>query len=228
MPCVLTAERTKKSDEKTNSRTPSRRHRQPVLRFTPAAWAKLLFLRDAGDTEVGGFGISHATDLLLVEDVRLVRQACTTVTVKFDDASVADFLDEQVDLGRRPQQCGRIWVHTHPGSSATPSWTDEQTFSRCFGPSDWAVMFILAQHGQASARLRFNVGPGGTSEIPVEVDYSAPFSGSDREAWQREYSDNVTVPESRTAVPRSMELWGDNPLLRAWDEFREFGEDVIR
>ena len=28
----------------------------PVLRFSPTAWAKLLFLRDAGDTEIGGFG----------------------------------------------------------------------------------------------------------------------------------------------------------------------------
>ena len=30
----------------------------PVLRFSPTAWAKLLFLRDYGETEVGGFGIA--------------------------------------------------------------------------------------------------------------------------------------------------------------------------
>ena len=45
----------------------------PALRFSPYAWAKLLYLRDRGDTEVGGFGISCPEDLLLVEDVRLVR-----------------------------------------------------------------------------------------------------------------------------------------------------------
>src|SRR4051812_35743192 len=38
------------------------------LRFSPTAWAKLLFLRDIGDTEVGGFGITPADDLLFVED----------------------------------------------------------------------------------------------------------------------------------------------------------------
>ena len=38
----------------------------PSLRFTPTAWAKLLFLRDYGDTEVGGFGIAASDDLLLV------------------------------------------------------------------------------------------------------------------------------------------------------------------
>ena len=51
---------------------PARRREEPweppTLRFSPTAWAKLLFLRDLGDTEVGGFGISAADDLLYVED----------------------------------------------------------------------------------------------------------------------------------------------------------------
>src|SRR5690242_14104510 len=117
--------------------------RPPVLRFTPTAWAKLLRLRDLGETEVGGFGISAPDDLLLIEDVRLVCQICAVVSVKFDDLAVADFFDEQVDEGRRPEQFARIWVHTHPGDSPQPSGVDEQTFARCFGQSDWAVMFIL-------------------------------------------------------------------------------------
>ena len=29
---------------------------RPTLRFTPTAWAKLLFLGDRGPTEIGGFG----------------------------------------------------------------------------------------------------------------------------------------------------------------------------
>ena len=49
----------------------------PYLRLNPTAWAKLLYLRDLGDTEVGGFGISAVDDLLNVEDVQLVRQTCT-------------------------------------------------------------------------------------------------------------------------------------------------------
>ena len=71
--------------------------RRPTLRFTPWAWAKLLFLRDLGETEVGGFGISSESDLLLIEDIQMVRQRCTSVTVQFDDAAVADFFDEMVD-----------------------------------------------------------------------------------------------------------------------------------
>ena len=87
----------------------------PILRFSPTAWAKLLFLRDAGDTEVGGFGISAADDLLLIEDVQLVRQVCDLASVAFDDASVADFFDRQVDAGVSMARCGRVWLHTHPG-----------------------------------------------------------------------------------------------------------------
>src|SRR6476620_9597260 len=115
----------------------------PVLRFSPTAWAKLLFLRDAGETEIGAYGISAPDDFLLVEDVHLVRQTCTWATVEFDDEGVANFFDEQVDKGRQPESFARLWLHTHPGSSAEPSGTDEATFSRVFGRSDWAVMFIL-------------------------------------------------------------------------------------
>ena len=164
---------------------------RPVLRLTPAAWAKLMFLRDVGTTEIGGFGISVPGDLLLVEDVRLVRQSCDWASVMFDDGAVADFFDGQVDAGRRPAEFGRIWVHTHPGDSARPSVTDEMTFARVFGACDWAVMLIVARGGSTYARLQFGVGPGGALEIPVEVDYSVEFTASDWPLWQAEYAAGV-------------------------------------
>jgi len=154
-----------------------------------------LFLRDYGDTEVGGFGIAAADDLLLVEDVQLVQQVCSWAGVVFCDESVADFFDDQVDSGRQPEQFARIWVHTHPGDCPLPSATDEATFARVFGRSDWAVMFILACSGESYARLRFNVGPGGALEIPVQVDYSCPFAGANAQAWEQEHLLNVQ-PES--------------------------------
>src|SRR4051794_7010147 len=82
---------------KKNVKTQSRK--SPVLRFSPTAWAKLLFLSDIGETEIGAFGISAPNDLLFVEDVQLVRQTCTYVTVEFEDESVANFFDEQVEIG---------------------------------------------------------------------------------------------------------------------------------
>lgn len=176
-----------------------RQANEPKLRFSPTAWAKLLFLRDYGETEVGGFGITPADDLLYVEDVKLVGQTCSWAHVAFDDASVADLFDAQVDAGRRPEQFARLWIHTHPGDSPRPSHTDEATFARVFGQADWACMFILAQGGATSARLRFHVGPGGESEIPVQTDFSRPFPGCDVDAWEKEYLANVR-PDSRPSM----------------------------
>ncbi len=160
---------------------------RPTLRFSPTAWAKLLFLRDFGDTEVGGFGISAPDDLLRVEDFVLVPQVCSAMTVAFDDEAVADYFDQQIDAGRTPAQTGRIWIHTHPGDSAQPSGVDEETFERVFGRSDWAVMAIVACGGQTSARLQFHTGPGGAVKLPLKVDFQSPFGASDHEAWRQEY-----------------------------------------
>ena len=72
---------------------------------------------------------------------------------------MAEFFDEQVDQGWQPAQFPRIWIHTHPGDSAQPSPTDEETFARAFGQTDWAVMFILAQGGQTYCRLEYHRAP---------------------------------------------------------------------
>lgn len=157
------------------------------MRLTPYAWAKLEYLRDLGSTEIGGFGIARREDLLLVTDVRLISQDCDWASVRFDDEAVADFFENQVASGRSPQEFARIWIHTHPGGSAQPSGTDEETFACAFGGCDWAVMLILARDGDVFARIRFSVGPGGTMVLPVEVDYTQEFTGTDRTAWRAEY-----------------------------------------
>ena len=164
---------------------------RPAVRFSPSAWAKLLYLRDAGPTEVGAFGLSEPDDPLRVLDVLTVAQCASIASVRLADEAVADFFDAQVDAGRRPEQFARLWIHTHPGNSAEPSSLDFETFDRVFSDCDWSAMIILARGGQTSARLRFGVGPGGQVKLPVEVDYSRPFPASDEEAWGREYRSNV-------------------------------------
>ncbi len=158
-----------------------------MLRFTPPAWAKLCWLRDRGETEIGGFGISPADDLLRIEDMVLVTQRTTAVSVAFEDAAVADYFEDQVTAGRQPAEFGRIWIHTHPGDCPLPSATDERTFARVFGRCDWAVMLILARGGATYARLAWHVGPGGSLRIPVRVEFTPPFGGSDVLAWAAEY-----------------------------------------
>jgi proteasome lid subunit RPN8/RPN11 len=185
----------KKNKERLRKKLPLLKPRLPdksVLRFSPNAWAKLHYFCHAGNTEIGGFGVaSDPNDLLRIDDFITVKQATSCVSVAFEDLSVADYFELQVDMGNTPEQFARIWLHTHPGDSPHPSATDEETFSRVFGKCDWAVMFILARGGQIYCRLRFNSGPGGQIVLPVKVDYEEPFGGSDHAAWKAEFESNI-------------------------------------
>jgi proteasome lid subunit RPN8/RPN11 len=160
-------------------------------------------MRDVTDNEVGGFGITEAEDLLFVTDFVLVKQKVTAVSVSFEDKSVADLFEDQVEAGRQPEQFGRIWLHSHPGSSPEPSMTDEQTFARVFGSCDWSVMCIVAQDGGTYARLRFSAGPGGEVKIPVCVDYNYEFDAADFEVWKQQYLTNVIEDTAFSLTGRS-------------------------
>jgi proteasome lid subunit RPN8/RPN11 len=166
-----------------------------ALQFSPTAWAKLLYFRDKSDNEVGGFGITEPDDLLFVREFITIKQEVTAVSVKFDDSAVADFFDSQVDLGRKPEQFARVWLHSHPGDSPEPSGIDEETFERVFGHCQWAVLFVVAQDNKTFAKLSFNVGPGGHVLIPTEIDYGHDFGPSDHELWDAECAANVKAVE---------------------------------
>ncbi|MCY2927954.1 MAG: hypothetical protein NTV86_00380 [Planctomycetota bacterium] len=186
----------------------SRQRSSPVLRFAPTAWAKLLYFRDRGPTEIGGFAVTAPDDLLYVEQFVTVKQGVTAASISFDDEAVADFFDGQVDAGRRPEQFARIWLHSHPGECASPSSVDEETFARAFGGCQWALMFIVGQTGKTTARLRFNVGPGAHVAVPVEVDYSRAFGPSDLEAWEAEYQANIHPEIWSSGLAQLEHRWG--------------------
>ena len=168
---------------------------KPRLIFTPRAWFKWLFLAHAGPTEIGAFGFSSDHDPLRVEDLIVVKQTASAATVAFDDTAVAELFDAMADAGIPPRRFARIWLHTHPGSSVTPSGVDEETFARVFGSCDWALMGILGKTGRVSARLRFSAGPGGAQEIPAEVDWSlwpdyatSRLLADDADLWLTEFA----------------------------------------
>jgi proteasome lid subunit RPN8/RPN11 len=221
---------------------------QPRLTFAPLAWLKLKYFCHAADTEIAGFGISAKDDPLYIEEFVTVRQRACPVTVSMDDTAVADFVDRCVDAGLPPARFLRLWIHTHPASSAEPSHTDENTFARVFGTCDWAVMFILSRTGNTYARLSFSVGPGGAVQLPVMVDWSAwpgivndpVFSMANCFAeWQKEFTTNI-LP-----IPPTLQLFSPplptHPSIAAaspwepfadawdWDDFdQELLEDLER
>lgn len=162
------------------------------LRFTPYAWAKYAYLRDVGTTEIGGFGVAAAHDPLLIVDIALVEQECSSCTVELEGESIAELMERMAAAGVPPERCTRVWLHTHPGNSAQPSGTDEDTFEEIYGTAPWAVMAILANGGQCYARAQYGIGPGGSVELAMGVVWYEAFPASDHAAWDDEYLQYVT------------------------------------
>ena len=163
------------------------------LRFSPYAWAKLIFMRDCGKTEVGGYGICPADDLLYIEDIVFPEQSADSCFIELDEGALSKHMDNMfVNHDYQPNQCARIWIHTHPGNSATPSSYDDKIFNEKFGNQDWSVAFILARGGEYTCRLQINTDTlQHQSKLDVSVDWTAEFWGSDHEEWKKEYK-NVT------------------------------------
>ena len=176
--------------------------RTRALTFSTLAWLKFQFLCHAGPTEVGGFALSHPDDPLFIEDVLVVQQNCTVVSVAFEDVAIADLFEDMTDAGIAPNRFARIWLHTHPGASVDPSSVDETTFARVFGGCDWSIMAILGRTGRMSARLQFTTGPGAAIALPTRVDWSdwPELAGSlaERvEAWQQDCTEKICPTASR-------------------------------
>ena len=186
-------------------------------------------MRDQSKNEVGGFGITETGDEMLVTDFILVKQTVSCASVEFDDESVADFFEDMVDEELSPNQFARIWIHTHPVGVHTPSCTDEETFANVFGRCDWAIMFILAKDDATYCRLRFNSGPGGHLNVPVQIDFSEPFGQSQEYAWKEEYKDNVSEPPKKVwAKPTKVFSPVDNQgmAIGGYQEYLPYNQDL--
>ena len=204
------------------------------LRLTPYAWLKWQFMCHRGATEVAGFGLSAAHDPLYLEDILVIGQHASPATVAFEDVAVADLFDEMVDQGVPPNRFARVWLHSHPGSSVTPSAVDEATFARVFGACDWAVMGILSRAGNTYARLQNNVGPGCSQELPVVVDWQSwpqylAHASFDSHAmkWLQEYEQHVkpitcSYPELLDEEPTEDLTDTIRPDLLTWSDFLEY------
>ena len=201
------------------------------LRCSPQAWLKWQYLCHAGATEVAGFGLSAPHDPLYLEDILVIGQRASAATVGFEDAAVADLFDQMTDLKIPPHRFARIWLHTHPGASATPSGVDEATFKRVFGSCDWSVMAILSRTSATYARIQFSAGPGGSYEIPIVVDWQTWPGTASLDAhlaqWRQEYEQHVK--------PSSFDFWevfneeptevlseSIQPDLLSWGDFLDY------
>lgn len=196
------------------------RDKKPSLTFAPTAWAKIqYFLRNGNDVEISGFGISRKDDLLVVEDFALLKQESQTAFVTLDDEAIANHVEDCLDKGISPDRCARIWIHTHPGMSTTPSSHDWKIFRDVFGRSEWAVMCILTETG-ASAHLSLSKPFKMEIGISALPDYGVPIEAIDYEALAREYKEKITPVSWKSLLTHSY-LGGSeqNPYIFRNDDF---------
>jgi hypothetical protein len=186
------------------------------LRFSAYAWAKLIWMRDHGPSEVAGYGITGTEDPLLVTDFKLIKQKCTSVHFELDPNDGVEFMEQMADEGLMPWMHSNLLIHTHPMDSPQPSINDEENFAKAFSHPNWAIMLIVAESGNTYCRLKINVGPGITKELKVGVDWSQPFMGSDIQKWDEEYKAKVTVDKiiCRGLVHTKLDspIWSDEDL----------------
>lgn len=191
------------------------------LRFTAYSWAKYHYLRDLTSNEVTCFGITDEDDPLLVRDLWVPKQEVSVATTELDDESFAISVEEMGKMAP-PSTFTRIWLHTHPGSSATPSSTDRTTQSTTFSTCEWHVMGILARDGQTHCEMSW-WGPDRKSllsaKIPMEVAWHEPFDAADPDHWSAEYAENVTARKYTLVKPNKSLL---DP--KEEDEFLTFAQ----
>lgn len=166
------------------------------LRMAPTAWAKLRYMCTSSDTEIGGFGVSSSKDPLLVTEFHLIKQECTGATVELDDEALAEYVEDQVALGRHPSECLRIWIHTHPSKSTTPSNTDWEMFKEKFTECDWSLMAIMGSDGDTSeGHLWITYPDCGFITLPsIEIEWSLPITEANPEDWAKELKEKVSTP----------------------------------
>ena len=157
-----------------------------TIYFTPYSWSKLIFLRDAVSTEIGMFGINgDSARPELVTDMIVPKQSCTTATVDCDVDHLQDLQLDCFESGLAPWQISRVWIHTHPdGCGPQPSHTDLEQFAEFASETDYYVFVILSKTGESYGEIRYSRPAHIARNVPIAIDWSYPFSGSDHADWQ--------------------------------------------
>ena len=145
----------------------------PKLIFSPYAYAKYIWFRDRGKTEISAMAQSSVEDRFYIEDIHIIKQKSSAALTTFDDDGFAEYMEDMVMDGHSSSNVGRIWLHTHPGFSSTPSMTDEDTFKDKFGLCSWAIMGILSHDDMTVWLSMTSEGQSYYMKMEIDIDWKA-------------------------------------------------------
>ena len=146
--------------------------------LSPDVYQQMVYLANAHGTECGGFGISlDPENPFHISKIFMPKQEVGSASIEFDENDIDLYLRTMAeDEGLEFDQFFRLWVHTQPGASVTPSATDYECLYSLLGhirsketlvnalldedctldlepPLPWMIMLIIAEKGQMSAQL---------------------------------------------------------------------------
>jgi hypothetical protein len=206
----------------------------PKLTISLFAYCKFQYLVAlSGKNEISGFGVAtDPSDLLRVTDFYVPGQEVSGVSSDMDDGEVANMFVKMGAAGIAPQQCGRIWMHCHPGNS-DPSTKDMKTAKESLGTADWFVMAIQGTDG-LTATLYYTTPVPLQTKIDVTIDYLRPgfpshITGVWKKVFDRQVRKELTWMEKRdlkeAAEAEEKEKARDNARTRGSSKVPGIGED---
>jgi len=151
----------------------------PVFRLTPWVYLTMEQFLTA-KTEVAARVLTHEDEPFIGCGLQVPQQECTAASWSFDDDELQKLDLAWAEEGTPNSQYDRIVIHTHPGTSSTPSSTDNTEFAE----DKWAgkpyyVQLIIAK-GSMFGRMRVNLTPQRYVVVPltVRVDWSLLFGSN--------------------------------------------------
>jgi len=180
----------------------------PTIRFSQYAWDKMSYLASKYNHEIGCFGLSAEDDPLLIIDVLLPKQKVSVAAVDFDDDDLAEFVE--CHIRNFPlERFFRIWIHTHPNMSSSPSGTDNKTFLKIFSNAEWAAMVIFPSSQKCPVYGELWIKNLGL-HLTVDVGCESIISEEMKTAWEREVEKKVKVERIFTYSGLSKSLKREN------------------
>ena len=144
----------------------------PVLAIKAECLVKLFAYVEECSGEISGFGtisVDPDTNTLLLEDVSILPQRISSVSVDIDANDIADFLVEEIAKGNDPNKL-RVWWHSHAEMPVFFSSTDIHTIENSLTQAPWLVSLVVNKKGEMKAAFTiYDPVKIWIDDIPVKV-----------------------------------------------------------
>lgn len=190
------------------------------------AYDKLVWFRDNKDTEVGAMAITYPEDPMRIKDFCFLPQECSACYTEFDKEAQSNWCEDQMEAGLNPDNFLRIWAHTHPGQSATPSSTDWETFEEAMSEMPWGLMLILSTDNRFVCVFRMKSQMLNLNVELVPNPVPEAWSEEIKNVNKKTYNQNWVQGKGYTNVSKKnglqLTFWDlEQEVERSWGGFRK-------